>query len=877
MSSAGSTGVEDGGSRRILGIWAVPTTALVALWLWLAFSSGGYIAHQWLPPSLALGLFAIVISLLVAYPRRPRQLSLAALGFFSCYAIWVAASSVWADSTTRVWMESARTFTYLLVFALALVYFTDVAARRALRYLVMLAALILLVACVAKLWSTDAIAGLFIEDRLSYPVSYPNNAGALFLVSFWPLMWLASGPEERAPVRGVALGLATGLLGLAIMTQSRGAIWSLVISLVFMFLISPARIRLLLYMLVPSLLMVYGFPSLNRYWLEGPAAVGGGPGARTLVMASVTAAFIGMIVALLERWVKVSRRMKAIFGAIVLLGALAGGIYGTITLTSDAGGPFKWVSQTWHQFTGQTRQESPTEGESRFTLVSSSGRVDIWKVAWQGFIAEPLRGVGADNFVFQYDRLRTRQTAKPQQAHSLGLQVLGETGAVGGVFAFGGILLTLGGLLWPRCTAGWRGARLTWLRRRAKTDASDPTDGAAPNVSSPPAGSLDRWCNPRWGNDPSIYGWEMALLAGATYWFIHANVDWLWQMAGVSIPALLFVAAAVASVDGRVDILWPRVARWLEMKTPVTPAEAPQQERVGLGAKPPDREPSATDGLMLAPRRGEQYTAKARRRARRAARKVDSLKRLQPPGLLSHVFRALLVTLSLLVLVVAGLPYLSIELRNSATALAKTDALRAVKRANSARWLLPSDPGPYLTQASIYTGAARRALKSDSPDRAGAVLDDLALAIASHEKATAVEPADWNCRLKAGVAAANLLLAKGYIEGQLSGLDYDEAALGLTGLQDWSALASLDQDVPVPGAATGSLAQDEAGRSDASHYRGLRAEALASLALDFLHEAEERNPLAEQVKIGLEMVEKVKLMIDSHQRLRGLASQVATR
>ncbi len=120
----------------------------------------------------------------------------------------------------------------------------------------------------------------------------------------------------------MALGLATGLLGLAIMTQSRGAMWSLAITLVLTFIVSPARLRTLFYLIVPALLMVYAFPTLNRYWLEGPDAVGGGVGARTLVVVSITAAFIGMIVALLERWVRVSRRMKAIFGTVVLVGVV---------------------------------------------------------------------------------------------------------------------------------------------------------------------------------------------------------------------------------------------------------------------------------------------------------------------------------------------------------------------------------------------------------------------------------------------------------------------------------------------------------------------------------------------------------------------------
>jgi len=230
--------------------------------------------RQWLPGLLALGFFGLVVAALVVYPRRPRQLSLAVLCLFGLYSVWVAMSAFWADSATRVWFESARTFGFVLVFALALLFLTVRHARRAFRYFLMAAIFGLLAVCVWRLWSTADIAGLFIENRLSYPVSYPNNAAALYLIAFWPLMWLASGPEERAPVRGVALGLATGLLGMAIMTQSRGAIWSLGITLVIMFIVSPARIRTLLYLLVPALLMVYEFPNLNRYWLEGPQAVG---------------------------------------------------------------------------------------------------------------------------------------------------------------------------------------------------------------------------------------------------------------------------------------------------------------------------------------------------------------------------------------------------------------------------------------------------------------------------------------------------------------------------------------------------------------------------------------------------------------------------
>ena len=302
MSFRGSTLAEEEGRFRAASIWAAPLVVLFAVWLWLAFSSGGFQPRLWFVPTVVLGLSGLVVSLLAAYPRYPRQLSLAVLTLFGLYAVWVALSAVWAESVTRTWLEATRTGSFLLVLALALVYLTDAGARRAFRYLLIAASLILFAACLWRLRSASDVASLFLSNRFYYPVSYPNNAAALFLVGFWPLMWLAAGSEEKAVVRGLSLGLATGLLGLALMTQSRGAIWSLALTVVLTFIVSPARLRTLLYLLVPGLLLFYEFPALNRYWLEGPDAVGGGLGARTLLVAFVSAALIGTVLALLERW-----------------------------------------------------------------------------------------------------------------------------------------------------------------------------------------------------------------------------------------------------------------------------------------------------------------------------------------------------------------------------------------------------------------------------------------------------------------------------------------------------------------------------------------------------------------------------------------------
>ena len=98
--------------------------------------------------------------------------------------------------------------------------------------------------------------------------------------------------------------------------------------------------------------------------------------------------------------------------------------------------------------------------------------------------------------------------------------MLSETGVVGGVLFVGALVLGLGGMLWPRFRAGWDG-----LRR-------NPQPG-------------------RWGADPRLYAWETMLAIGVLYWMIHGSGEWLWNIPGVSLPAVLMLALGVASVDAR--------------------------------------------------------------------------------------------------------------------------------------------------------------------------------------------------------------------------------------------------------------------------------------------------------------------------------------
>ncbi len=617
-------------------VWISLVGLLVGIWLWLALSSGGYPAKNWVFPVLVVGLFGLMMGALLAYPRRPRQLSLTVLILFGAYAIWVVFSTLWAASDAGAWLASGRTFAYLLIMALALALLTSSRVRAAFRYLIMLAAFVLLAVSIWRIWSAAELAEVFSGNRLVFPTGRADSTAALLLVTFWPLMWLAAGPQERAPVRGVALGLATGLLGLSVMTQSRGAAWSMVISLVLMFLFSPGRVRLLFYLVVPGLLMVYAAPVLDRYWTLGTFAAQGDTAGRTLTVAIVAAAFVGMIIALLEDWVRVTGRMKAIFGTVVLVACAGGLIYAAVNMTLGNGGSISWVDETWRQLLDEPIAGGQTTGQPAAT------RQEGWGQTWDEFKRARLIGVGAGDSSSELgdspsgaDESLSRE---PREPGSVVLQVMSDTGIVGAVLGFGAILTAVAGMLWPRLVVGFGRLKQSWR-----------DDGRSP----PPS---------RWGDEPMAYGWQMALFVGASYWFVHANLEWLWPLPGVTIPALLMLAAGVAATDAQAGTMWPRLSRWMARSAPAgsavpAAAGAGQQPWPGSASAQTAEAVEAAGGAPEKAADGATSGAPEKAAAEPGGR-WSPVGRLRPPGPLSQAFRIALMVLSGFVLILAGSAYL---------------------------------------------------------------------------------------------------------------------------------------------------------------------------------------------------------------------------
>jgi hypothetical protein len=208
--------------------------------------------------------------------------------------------------------------------------------------------------------------------------------------------------------------------------------------------------------------------------------------------------------------------------------------------------------------------------------------------------------------------------------------------------------------------------------------------------------------------------------------------------------------------------------------------------------------------------------------------------------------------LSLLVFVFTCFPYVSSLYQNSALALADRDAARAAQRAVKAHWLTPGDPRPFQTQAHIYLGAAEEARASNSPERGQAVLDALALRLASCEQAVSREPADWSIHRAAGIAALDLYLATGYVEGWIPAFDPDAIIGSPAGVRDWSDLSTLPRI--APSSARDWPAWSEETGADVRYYRDLTPERLAQMVLRFLNAAKDRNPLASRIDLDLDVL-----------------------
>jgi len=462
--------------------------------VWAA-DEGGYPPTAWYPGALLVT--ALLVTLHVARPMLmlgPPRLSWMATGLFALFAAWNFLSISWAGSKGDAWDGANRTLLYVLVYTLFARW--PWRPRGAAILLGLYAVGVAVVGLLTLQQAIDArdLTSFFIGSRLSEPAGYPNATAALFLVAFWPVLFLSSLRKLAPLLRGALLGVAGVLLELSIIPQSCGALLSLPIAAVLYLVLVPGRARALIHVaLVGAAAALALDPLLGVYRASAragalSAALGDARDACILSFAALVLA--GSALALLDSRVNLSARVTSATNRLLAVAAVAAAVGGLAVLLAF-GSPSHHARTVWNDF-----KSSEPRSSSSHLVGLGSNRYDFWRVSLTILRNHPIGGAGADNFAVDYLRHR-RSQEEPLYTHSFEMRLLAHTGIVG--------TLIFAAFLGAALLAAWRGrSRGEVLKRGIAATAT----------------------------------------AAFAYWFVHGSGDWLWEFPALSAPAFAWLGLA---------------------------------------------------------------------------------------------------------------------------------------------------------------------------------------------------------------------------------------------------------------------------------------------------------------------------------------------
>lgn len=467
-------------------------------------SDAGYYPTTW----YAVALFTIgllVVGLLVLGPRiDASRASLLAIGLLAAFAAWSYLSITWAENKAVAWDGANRAMFYAVVLAIFSLWRLDARGARA---ILALTGFGLATIGLVELLRADAAAdpsSFFIDARFWAPAGYINANVALWALGLFPCLMLAASRETHPILRGIAFGGASLLSSLALLGQSRGWVVALPLALLAYLAVSPRRVRALgPVVLVAAATVAIADPILAVHDDDSrELAAKVGVAIADILTMSAAMALLGLVIAFVDRAAQPSARtvtaVRVGVGTAVAIVAVAA----ATLMLAETSSPISKASDAWEQFKSGDGQAE--QGSSRFTT-GGTGRYDFWVVAWDLFETRPLTGIGSANFQEAYLR-RGASGEKPRFPHSLEMGVLSQTGLVG-VLLFAGAIGAAG-------VAAFGGVR------------AGPAAGAAA------AGALGAFA----------------------YWAFHASVDWFWEFAALTGPAIALLGLAGALGSRRPEL-----------------------------------------------------------------------------------------------------------------------------------------------------------------------------------------------------------------------------------------------------------------------------------------------------------------------------------
>jgi hypothetical protein len=487
---------------RVEIVGVAPAAVALGLGVFMASNQGGFSPTVWYP--VALFVAGLLVTLIVAVGPRVAQRGAALLpvAMLGAFTVWSYATIIWAKARGDAWDGANRTLLYLLVLASVALWPITRRGMWLVLFGFVVAATALGVVNVVLLVHSGDVENYTIGGRLSAPFGYPNADAAFFMIAAWCALGLASRRWLRPSVRGCALGFGVVLIGLNLLSASRGSIFTLpAVALTFLVFV-PGRLRsLAMFIVLAAGVSPLISPALDVYRSDAAAVPRQAGHALVLILVSGSVvAAVGTVLSHLDERVRFSPARVRTIGAVVISVAVLGGV-GAVAVTK----PWSYVHSSWHSF----KYRFEPGGATHFGGLGSN-RYDFWRVGLDEFRAHPIGGIGADNFLVQY--LQTRRSDEaPLYPHSLWVRVVSQTGVVGAIL-FVGLL-----------AAAIRGVA------RA-----------------------------------SVSGRELAAIAfvGFSVWIWHGLVDWLWEMPALGVIAVGLLGLAL-SVEGPVSNRISRRPPWV--------------------------------------------------------------------------------------------------------------------------------------------------------------------------------------------------------------------------------------------------------------------------------------------------------------------------
>jgi len=328
--------------------------------------------------------------------------------------------------------------------------------------------------------------------RLSEPIGYWNGLGLLAAVGAVLAASFAANASARAWRALAGAGLVV-LLPTLYFTFSRGAWLALAAGLAAAIALEARRLRLiaLWLALAPAPAVAVWLASRESSLRRDDTALAqasraGHHLALVFLGLAAAAAATALAAAFVEPRLRVRPRARGTY-AVALLVAAAVGL--SLVLVRY-GGPDTLAQRAYDAFNAPPPSTSD-DLNSRLASFSGSWRSNMWRVAWHDYEAHPWLGSGAGSYDRYWDRNRDIAYSV-RDAHSLYLETLAELGPLG--------LALLVAALGIPLVAAFRSRR-------------------SPLV-------------------PAAFGAYVAYL-------LHAGVDWDWELAGVTVAALLVAGALV--------------------------------------------------------------------------------------------------------------------------------------------------------------------------------------------------------------------------------------------------------------------------------------------------------------------------------------------